>query len=105
MRALCASSTRATKAQSTASRASLAAGLSKAFKAGLGVEPSSDKTDEADVVSVYIITFWQEKGCACEADSVWSPDKVMPEGASSTGAHAPRAADAGHSRRGHLAEL
>jgi hypothetical protein len=38
------------------------------------------------VVSVYIITFWQEKGCACEADPVWSPDKVMPEGASSTAA-------------------
>jgi hypothetical protein len=38
--ALYVSSTRATKAQSTASRASLAAGLRKAFKAGLGVEHS-----------------------------------------------------------------
>jgi hypothetical protein len=36
------------------------------------------------VATVYIITFWQKTECAYEADQVWSPAKVMPEGESST---------------------
>ena len=76
--ALYVSSTRATKAQSTAGRASLTAGLSKALKAGLGVEHSSDKTDEVEVATVYIITFWQKEQCAYEADPVWSLVEVSP---------------------------
>jgi hypothetical protein len=72
------SSTRATKAQSTAGRASLTAGPSKTLKAGLGVEHSSDKRDEVEVATVYIITFWQKEQCAYEVDPVWSLVEVSP---------------------------
>jgi GTPase SAR1 family protein len=80
------SSMRSSTAQSKSRIASLKVGLKKTIAAGLGGDYSSDETVDTDVVTVYVITFWQKEDYKIKTGSKWLPVEVMPDGDNRTAA-------------------